>query len=152
MKRNYLFLLIFIAIPEVRAADNLGRLFFTPEQRAQLDIVRAQRDPRQPVVAETERAVSPPAPAPQGPDTVTYNGVVRRSDGKSTVWINGKPIDERSRIRGSREVNVVGMRKDGAVYVAVPQASRTASLRVGQRLEVESGRIIDPYSAQKEKN
>lgn len=152
MKHKYLFLLIFFSSTHLWAADGLGRLFFTPEQRAQLDVIRARRDPRQPVPTGAEPVGTTPAPTPQGPDTVTYNGVVRRSDGKSTVWINGKPIDERSRIRASRDVNVVGMRADGAVSVAIPQASRAASLKVGQRLDVESGRIGESYAVRQKQN
>jgi hypothetical protein len=149
MRRKYLFLLCFFVSNEMLAADGLGRLFLTPEQRAQLDIVRARRDPRVPVATDAEPvAAAPAAPVPQGPDTVTYNGVVRRSDGKSTVWINGKAVDERQRIRSAHEVSVVGMRADGAVAVAIPQASRTASLKVGQRLDVNSGRIEEGYARQ----
>lgn len=146
MKCKYLFLLSFISTVDAWSADSLGRLFLTPEQRVQLDGIRARRDPRQPVIPVAEPAASVPAPAPQGPDSITYNGVVRRSDGKSTVWINGRPIDERSHIRSPRDINVVGMRADGAVSVAIPQASRTAALRVGQRLDVSSGRIAESYA------
>ncbi len=119
------------------AADGLGRLFFAPAQRAQLDVARAQRDRRGAQTTEVEQ------PAPQGPDVVTYSGVVRRNDGKSTVWVNGKPITERTR---DSDVNVLGVRRDGTVSVAVPQADRSASLRVGQSMEVTSGAIEEPYA------
>ena len=59
MNRNYLFLLLFFYAGAVPAADGLGRLFLTPEQRAQLEIVRAQRDRRLPVSIETETATAP---------------------------------------------------------------------------------------------
>ena len=85
------------------------------------------------------------APVAQGPEVVTYNGVVRRSDGKSTVWINGKPINERNRIGSESEVSVLGVRSDGAVSVSILQADRRASLKVGQSLEVTSGVIEESY-------
>ena len=141
---KYLFLLIFLSSPEVLAADSLGRLFLTPEQRTQLDTARAQRDRRLPV-QETEAAPVTPVAPPQGPDVVTYSGVVRRSDGKSTVWINGKPVNERSRAQPDHEVSVTGLRNDGAVSVAIPQADRRASLKVGQSLSVTSGTIEESY-------
>jgi len=119
------------------AAGGLGRLFFTPAQRAQLDTARAQRDRRGPVTSESEPITTP------GPDVVTYSGVVRRNDGKATVWINGKPMTERTR---DGDVNVTGVRRDGAVSVTVPQAGRTASLRVGQSMDVVSGTIEEPYA------
>ncbi|MEQ1773191.1 MAG: hypothetical protein ABL891_05340 [Burkholderiales bacterium] len=120
------------------AADNMGRLFFEPAQRAQLDAARKQRDRRSLVTSDAEAIA-----APQGPDVLTYNGVVRRSDGKSTVWINGKPMTERTR---DSDVSVLGMRRDGAVSVTVPQAERPASLRVGQSVDVISGTIEESYA------
>jgi hypothetical protein len=147
MRYKYLILLTYLICPLAPAADSLGRLFLTPDQRAQLEVTRARRDQRQPATAEPT-PVTAAAPQPQGPETVTYSGLVRRSDGKSTVWINGKPVDERSRARGAGDVNVLGMQADGAVSVAIPLASRTGSLRVGQRLDVNSGRIAESYARQ----
>lgn len=144
MKYKLLFLLIFFIPLRSFAADSLGRLFFTPAQRAQLDVARAKRDQRMPVVME-QPAQDTAAAAPP-PGIVTYGGAVRRSDGKSTVWLNGKPVTERNRMRNDSEVSVLGMRRDGALSVAVPQAQRTASLKVGQSLDVTSGHIEEPYA------
>ena len=141
--RNLLFLLCFLCSTTTLAADPLGRLFLTPEQRVQLDTARAQRDRRLPITAEAE--TTPAAPIPQGPATVTYNGVVRRSDGKSTVWINGKPVTERNHMGSAGDVNVTSVRRDGAVSVTIPQADRQASLKVGQSLDVTSGVIEESY-------
>ena len=145
MNRNYLIIFSFLCVPlcisQASAADSLGRLFFTPEQRTQLEVVRTQRDRRAPVV-ETGPAA---APQPTVPQTVTYSGIVRRSDGRSTVWINGKPVNERDRVKGADEVSVTGVRNDGALSVTIPQADRRASLRVGQSLDVESGVIEESY-------
>ena len=145
MNCKYLILFSFFISSKTLAEDGVGRLFFTPDQRALLDTARAGRGVRLPATTEGELATTP---APQGPDIVTYNGVVRRSDGKSTVWINGKPVNEKNRIRDSNEVSVLGMRSDGTVSLTIPQASRTASLKVGQSLDVMSGRIEEPYARQ----
>lgn len=142
--RNYLFLLIYLLSNTVLAGDGLGRLFLTPDQRTQLETVRAQRDRRLPATADADVAPAP-APVPQGPGVVIYNGVVRRSDGKSTVWINGKAVHERNRGKNDSDVNVLGVRRDGAVSVAIPQADRRASLKVGQSLAVTSGTIEESY-------
>ncbi len=144
MLRKYLILWLFFITGPAWAADGLGRLFLTPEQRAQLETVRAQRDRRLPVIVETEVAPALAPAAPTGPDVVTYSGMVRRSDGKSTVWINGKPLTERS--KGDGEIDILGVRRDGEVAVAIPQAERKASLRVGQSLEVTSGTIEESYA------
>src|SRR5581483_10127985 len=69
------------------AADPLGRLFTTPEERAQLQQLRTAP----PVVA---KPAPPPAPVavqtPPEVPPVTVNGVVVRSRGESTAWVNGK--------------------------------------------------------------
>ncbi len=140
---KYLFLLIFFSVTETMAADSLGRLFLTPQQRTQIETTRALRDRRLPT-QEADGAPATPAP-PQGPEVVTFNGVVRRSDGKSTVWINGQPLNERNRTQPDHEVSVTGLRNDGAVSVAIPQAERRASLKVGQSLVVTSGKIEESY-------
>jgi hypothetical protein len=64
-------------------AQELGRLFFTPEQRAALDARRKARVPDKP--AATPQAESP---------ITRINGAVQRSGGKSTVWVNGEAIPE----------------------------------------------------------
>jgi hypothetical protein len=58
------------------AADELGRLFFTPQQRQELDRRRASNIQEKEVVIES---------------AVTVNGHVARSSGKTTTWVNGVP-------------------------------------------------------------
>ena len=65
------------ALPGHTLADP-GRLFFTPAQRAQLEQMRAR--------PATRDAVSRPDYIPP----VRFDGVVVRSDGKSTRWVNGR--------------------------------------------------------------
>ena len=66
-------------------AQELGRLFFTPEQRAALDARRKARVPDKPATAAvTESPVS------------RVDGAVQRGGGKSTVWVNGETIPENS--------------------------------------------------------
>jgi len=57
----------------------LGRLFYTPQQRQGLENIRVQN-----------RSVAGPASATTT-QPLTYDGIVLRSDGRSTRWINGKP-------------------------------------------------------------
>ncbi len=67
--------LLLLASPLLPAQET-GRLFHTPAERAQLD-------------AEKYRHGQPHSQAP------LYQGVVRRSQGPATVWINGVPQDGR---------------------------------------------------------
>jgi hypothetical protein len=73
------------ALPAPTAAQELGRLFFTPERRQALDW---QRESRESNFAE-HRGVAEAAEEP----ALTIDGVVTRSSGRRTVWINGVARD-----------------------------------------------------------
>ena len=74
-----LLLLLLIAAQNLAWAEQepLGRLFFTPQQRAALDRQRQLNRNFIPNAPDTETAQ-------------TLNGEVRRSSGRSTRWINGE--------------------------------------------------------------
>lgn len=60
-------------------AVDLGRLFYTPAQRAELDAARTRN--------ATQATLAAPAVAqPQ-----RFDGVIIRSDGARTSWVNGRP-------------------------------------------------------------
>jgi molybdopterin-biosynthesis enzyme MoeA-like protein len=65
-----------IGAPHAAQPAELGRLFLTPQQRIELD------KRRQANAVEAETVVE---------STVTLNGQVTRSSGKTTVWLNGVP-------------------------------------------------------------
>ena len=125
-----------LAAGEAPAAEPLGRLFFTPAQRAQLDVARGQKS-RIPLASEQEEA-------PPVPERVTYGGLVRRSDGRTTVWINNRPVNDGKAAGGLPVKSRV--RPDGSVVVQAPQVSRSVNLKVGQSLEIVSGAIEEPYA------
>ena len=58
-------------------AEDLGTLFFSPAERDQLDRMRRGED------------VSPTAPLTR---EHAITGYVQRSDGRGTVWIDGRPV------------------------------------------------------------
>ncbi len=131
-------LLAAVAAPATAADPTLGRLFFTPSQRASLDVARRQRTR---VTVATERTEQVVQPIPQ---TITYGGMVRRSDGQTTVWLNDRAVDEREPADGATIVRRV--RPDGAVTLEVPQSSRRVDLKVGQSVEVLSGSVGEAYA------
>ncbi|HYP68733.1 MAG TPA: hypothetical protein VEP67_10860 [Thiobacillaceae bacterium] len=92
-----------------------GRLFYTAEQRAGLEHARLYH--------VTERDASQPRTRPAA---ITYEGVVLRSDGRNTRWINGHPVD------GS----------------AAPPVYKGRSLKPGQ--SVANGRIYEPHQVIRE--
>jgi hypothetical protein len=79
MKHLLIALLISLAtLPAVAQSDPLGRLFFTPQQRAALDRERLLGFSQRPNTLD-------------GDASYTFNGEVKRSSGKNTRWINGAP-------------------------------------------------------------
>jgi hypothetical protein len=117
------------------AAEPLGRLFFSPEQRAQLDALR------------TKKVVAAQVKDEPAPEFITYNGIIRRDDGKTTVWVNNKSLSEKD-IRES--ASLVGrIERDGRIMVQPAQGSTAPALRlkVGQSAELLSGRIAEPFAA-----
>jgi hypothetical protein len=130
-------MVVALAAPVAAADAPLGRLFFTPSQRASLDVARSQRTRATVDMERTEEVVQPV------PQTITYGGMVRRSDGRTTVWLNDRAIDDRKPAGGPTIIRKV--QPDGAVTLEVPQSSRRVDLKVGQSVEVLSGSVGEGY-------
>ena len=108
------------------AQAQIGRLFTTPAERRQLDIARG--------------LVAPPPPppvleAPPAPQPVTVNGFVRRSSGKSTVWVNNEAQDgARNRFSGPAQAP--------RVTVTLPSGQRV-TVKPGQSVDANAGTVTD---------
>jgi hypothetical protein len=100
------------------AQENLGRLFFTEQQRLDLDRRRQANIRETAVVVES---------------SVTVNGQVSRSSGRSTTWINGVPQENARKPIDPARVTLPG--SEGAPSV---------SLKIGQTLDKIRGEIKDP--------
>ncbi len=107
------------------AAQELGRLFFTPEQRAALDARRAARLPDKPSVAQE----SP---------TTRVDGFVARSSGRSTLWVDGEPHADGAQPDGLR---VQRGRDPGKVTVTFGEQARRIEMRVGETLDRSTGDV-----------
>lgn len=103
-------------------AQEVGRLFFTPEQRAALDARRRARVPDKPAAV----VVASP--------TTRLDGFVKRSTGPSTVWVNGEPLSE-----GAGDAPRIGPR----VSISVGDGGRRAALRPGEVLDRGTGEVRD---------
>jgi len=114
-------------------------MFFTPAQRAQLDIARTQRARTTLATEKTEEVVTA-APVAQ---SITYDGAVRRSDGKSTVWINSRPVNDKE---PAGAVIVGRIKADGSVSLQMPQSGRSVELKPGQSIELLSGAIEERFA------
>jgi hypothetical protein len=120
-----------LLLPAPAPAQQLGRLFFTPEQRESLDARRKARLPDKPAAV----AASP---------TTRVDGYVKRSHGKSTIWLDGYAIPDGARAEGIR----VRRGSDPTrVTIGVGEADRRVSVRVGQTVDRASGEVKDPLGA-----
>lgn len=95
-------------------AGELGRLFFTPEQRALLDYNnarKAQPDSGSALSSSNTRAL-------------TLNGIVQMHGGKRTAWINGVP----------QAVGRSDEKTPESLPVPLPGQNKSVKLKVGQRI------------------
>jgi hypothetical protein len=100
----------------------LGRLFFTPERRLALERQRTHNVQQ--------------AQALQG-TTMSLDGVVYRSSGKSTVWINQHPQNETDAKRTGVKATL-SPRNPGRALIA-PGEDTPAELKVGEAVNRATG-------------
>ena len=105
------------------AAQEIGRLFFTPEQRQALDARRKARMPDR-----------PSAPVVASP-TTRLNGYVQRGNGKSTVFVNGEAVPEHA-----PEAPRIG---EGRATVNVGESGARAGLKPGESIDRTTGEVRD---------
>jgi hypothetical protein len=123
MKR--LWLVALFLVPTASISQEIGRLFFTPEQRVALDARRKGRVPDKPAAV----VVASP--------TTKLDGYVKRSGGPSTVWVNGEPMPE-----GGNDAPRIGPR----VSISVGEGGRRAALRPGEVFDRGTGEVRDVIS------
>lgn len=135
--RALLLTLLIAALPAAHAAELAGRLFYTPEERAQLDQLR------------TQKAVASQVRDEPTPETVTYNGIIRRSDGKTTIWMNNQPMSAAELRSGQAITGSVS--RDGRILLQNPQAGvgGRVELKVGQSATLSSGKVDESFSQQR---
>lgn len=93
---------------QAHGAEELGRLFFTPAERAQLDSGKLQD-----IDSRGVRGV------------LTVNGIVQKRGGSRTIWINGVP----------QEAGTSDERSPDSVSVAVP-GKQPVKVKVGQKVPI----------------
>jgi len=121
------FFAVALAVTNPAISQEVGRLFFTPEQRDALDARRKARVPDKPVAA----VVASP--------TTRLDGYVKRSSGRSTVFINGEPV-----LEGTTDAPVVDPdRRGGRVPVPVGEGGGRSPLKPGETLEIGTGQVRD---------
>ena len=122
--------LIVLLLPAAPAqAQELGRLFFTPEQRANLDARRKARVPDKPAAAAV--VASP---------VTRVDGYVKRSAGPTTVWINGESVADNAPEAPRIDT---GRADGGAVSITVGEGGSRVRLKPGEALDRGNGEVRD---------
>lgn len=80
-----------LALPAPSAPTLPGRLFYSAAQRTMLNEARVRQVTELPKISGSTSEASLAQPAP-----VSFDGVITRSDGTATHWINGRPHVGRS--------------------------------------------------------
>jgi hypothetical protein len=127
-------------------AQDVGRLFTTPEQRSALE--RLRRGGPAPLAPADAAVAASDARAPVGradEQVMVINGVVRRSgSGRETTWINSVPYSGTERIAGG--VALARGRSNAAVALTL-RSGKQVSVSAGQRVDAVSGRVKESYQA-----
>ena len=108
------------------SAQEIGRLFFTPQQRADLDARRKARVPDKPAAA----AVASPV--------TRLDGYVKRSGAPSTVWINGESTTE-----GAPDAPRIDRGPSGSVSIGVGEGGGRVRMKPGESLDRGNGEVHD---------
>ena len=129
------------------AQSELGRLFTTPAERKALDRLRLEAQFARPAPEPAPPPATSPAPQqPAGPvvSRLEVNGIVRRSGGPATVWVNGAQVERGMVSREGLRVQSAGRPADG-VRVRLPSGLSTVRLKPGQAVDVTTGSLVDAY-------
>lgn len=113
--RNFIALLLMTLYCAGAQSEELGRLFFTPEERAQLE--------RQHVLSADE--------AGNDSHSLVVNGMIQRDGGKRIIWINGE----------QQSAGTADSRTPATVPVVVPGRNAPVKVKVGQRLMLDQPEV-----------
>jgi ribosomal protein L18E len=142
MRSVLIALLVLASVPAFPNTGPYGRLFLTPQERAALEEARRHkvRESAKPV----KKAIAVSLPKPERPSgNVTLNGIVRRSDGESTVWVNGvaMPGDAQT---GKVQVAPTSS-QSGVIQIPNTHSGGRVELKVGQKLDMSNGQVTERY-------
>ena len=111
--------LMLLCLAAPAAGEEFGRLFFTPQQRQDLDSRRA-----------ANRGEEEAPQISEGP--LTVDGHMQRSSGRTTTWINGVP-----------QYDSHASHDPARIMVAPNEDGPAVSLKIGQIYERASGKVRD---------
>ena len=144
MRPGAILLLLALPLANPAGAEELGRLFLSTEQRADLEALRraeaaaAQRGA--PALETDVEIVQAPAVEAPPPAPVRFDGIVTRSDGASTIWVNGE-----SSYDGRLPELPLTLRSGTPARIVVqPDGAEAVVLKPGQRWDPPDGTSEPP--------
>ena len=123
------------------SAQELGRLFSTVDERAILNDIRRDR----------HMAIPEPTPQPvvsvEQPkvEQLSIDGLVIRSGGANSAWINGRPVSGGWITREGVRVDTTSGQGGGTVKFTLPSGLDTIELKPGQKIDVTTGVVVEVY-------
>ncbi len=112
------------SLPEAAGGEEgLGRLFHTPAQRAEIDRQRAAQ-----------------RPASGTPARLAINGIIVRSDGKTSAWINDTVLNMPDQFGDTWISSAPG---HAGKLIIKPRHGPTRQARVGETIAADDGKESD---------
>ena len=135
-------LMLLCLLPSLAPAAELGRLFLTPAERAELDRLRHVTSvPTMPTAPPTSTSASEPAESTLPSTAVTVNGYIARSAGAPTMWING--ADASASKLSELGIDGHGVRLDAArVRVPLNASGANVALKPGQSFDPDRKSVV----------
>ena len=123
--------------------EDFGRFFTTPKQRERLDEIRNATSDVVVNINENELQVDEDVKqVEQQHNELTLKGVVSRSDGKNTAWINDSNSYEGDVASGVTRVEEHEI-KPGGVEMELPGDKKRIHLKVGEAYDSAAGKTND---------
>lgn len=135
------FVVAVFSFPAPVMSQRLGRLFSTPEERTLLNELRNNRD----LVAPEPEPLQQTTVEEPAVERLTIDGIVIRSGGANSAWVNGRPVSDGWTTREGVRVDAASVGRSGRVKITLPSGVDTIDLKPGQKIDVESGVVVEAY-------
>ncbi len=142
---GWLLLALLVASTAV-ADDQIGRLFSTPDDRAKLDMLRSGLVKK---MALSEPDGEDGKSGLQPAEPLYFNGLVRHSDGRMTLWVNGQRLDKRG---GTDELTLHSHAdRQNRVKLRLNKERRTIQLKPGQAWNPAVKQVVEHFRIEKKR-
>ncbi len=120
---------------QVFAEEELMRLLTTPMEREKIDKLRSWQ----------EANVYLNKDIPEPPPYITFNGIIKRSDGNVTLWVN----DAQKIQQKGFEIKVEAV-EDISLPILLAKTNQVIYLKPGQTIDILNGKTLESYDKLKE--